>query len=350
MAKERILVAMSGGVDSSAAARLLLDGGAEIEGVTFTTDTSPSSEKAVADAAAVAAALGIRHTAVDVSKEFKSFVKEYFVRTYESGAIPNPCVVCNRKIKFGLLLDYAISHNFNGIATGHYANIRHQGSRTMLYKADSHGKDQSYVLAHVPERALSFAHFPLANYNKDEIRAIAGSAGLCTAEKKDSQDICFIPDGDYVRFMREEFGVIPQAGDFIDQHGVVLGKHNGQLCYTPGQRRGLGIAAGRRIFVISKDASTNTVTLGDEDELMQSRITARDLNLIGCDDCAIPKRANVKIRYAHREAPADIRHLGGDRIEITFDEPQRAPSSGQLAVLYENDDFGTRVIGGAIIE
>ena len=344
---KKLLVAMSGGVDSSAALRLLKDDGFDCTGVTFVTDSSEESEKACRDAAAVAEGLGVPHTVLDVSREFDEKVKEYFVRTYEEGGTPNPCVVCNREIKFGLLGRCAAEHGFDGIATGHYARLVKENGRVELHRALDAKKDQSYMLAGVPESALEKAIFPLGGYTKEEIRRIAADAGIVTAEKKDSQDICFVPDGDYAGFIERFRGKKIEKGVYVDADGRVLGENLGQAHYTVGQRKGLGIALGRHMFVLSKDAETNTVVLGDEDGLFRRTLTAKDLNLIGVSEEELDGATlDVKIRYAHRGAPAKVELAEGGRVKVTFEEPQRAPSRGQLAVFYR----GTRVLGSAVIE
>ena len=339
-----LLVAMSGGVDSSAALRILLDEGHTLTGITFVIDDSEESRVAVADAAAVAARLGVPHESINISEEFRRHVKDYFVRSYEAGETPNPCVVCNREIKFGLLLDIADSRGFDGVATGHYVRRTEENGRVCLSRAADERKDQSYMLAHVSEHRLARAYFPLGDYTKDEIREIAASAGLSTANKKDSQDICFIPDGDYVRFLTEYRGKAPVEGDYVDEDGNILGRHQGQECCTIGQSRGLGIALGRRVFVLHRDAERNRVTLGDSDKLMKNEIMLRDVNLIGVDSLSDGEEVALKIRYAHRAAPAKV-YPTEDGLRIVFAESQRAPSPGQLAAMYRGDVL----LGGGII-
>lgn len=334
----KLIVAMSGGVDSSVALRLLLDEGHELLGVTFVTDSSEESKKAASDAAEVAAKMNVPHEVMDISEEFRSAVKEYFVRTYEEGGTPNPCMVCNREIKLGVLLRYAEEKGFDGVATGHYAVIDKTGERARLLKAADVTKDQTYVLAHVTEAQLKKAHFPLGAYTKESIRAMADKMGLSVADKKDSQDICFIPDGDYVRFLTDYRGSAPKPGKYVSPDGTVLGEHRGQECYTIGQRKGLGIALGRHMFVLEKNAETGTVTLGDSEALMKKSITVTDLNLIGRSELHDGERFEVKIRYAHRASPAAVFHREQGKLEIVFDEVQRAPSRGQLAVLYSADE------------
>ncbi len=343
----KILTAMSGGVDSSVAAALLLRDGHCVEGVTFVTSSDAVDSQDVRDARAACDALELVHHVLDISTEFDSCVKEYFVSAYEAGQTPNPCVVCNREIKFGLLLRWAMCHGFDAVASGHYARIIHApDGRTRLYRARDTRKDQSYVLAAVGEEKLSRVVLPLGGYTKDEIRTIADSLDICTAHKKDSQDICFIPDGDYASFIERYRGVTHTAGNYITSDGELLGRHRGHMCYTVGQRRGLGIALGRHMFVLERRAKDNTVVLGDDSELMKREIIARDAVLIGCD--ALPERVSVRIRYSHRGAPARICRDGSD-VRVVFDEPQRAPTPGQLAVFTCEDDLGERVLGSAVI-
>lgn len=349
MSHKKLLVAMSGGVDSSVAVRLLLEAGYDCAGATFLTSRSAEAVSAANDAQRVASELGIEHTTLDLTDEFRRDVIEYFVRTYEEGGTPNPCVMCNRKIKFGLLADYALSHGFDGIATGHYARLSSDDGGVKLYCAEDMHKDQTYVLSHVPEKSLAICHFPLGGLTKARIRSLAAEYGISVAEKKESQDICFIPDGDYVRFITEFRGKEPQRGRFIDRDGKILGENRGALCYTIGQSRGLGIALGRKVFVTDKNAVTGEVTLGESSELMKTTVTASELNLIGCDSLE-ESRFEVKIRYAHRAALASVKYMGDGRVEIKFDEPQRAPARGQLAVLYTEDSHGRRAVGGAVID
>ena len=347
-----ILTAMSGGVDSSVSTRLLLEAGHKVRGVTFVTDQSPESLLAAKDAADTARSLGISHTVLDISEEFRRDVKEYFVRTYEEGKTPNPCVVCNRDIKFGLLLDYAEKAGFDAVATGHYARTVKRDGRCMLYRAADEKKDQSYMLSLVPEKRLMNVEFPLGGYTKDEIRALAEKWNIPTAAKKDGQDICFIPDGDYVKFIKGYRGYDVEGGDYLSPDGQVLGRHMGQMCYTIGQRKGLGIALGRHMFVLRKNASDNTVVIGDEADLFKKTLYAEKINLIGCDsfeEASADGRFSVKIRYAHKGAPAAV-ICDGDGYKIEFDEAQRAPSPGQFAVLYTEDEHGIRAVGGGEIK
>lgn len=348
----KILTAMSGGVDSSVSTRLLLEAGHSVEGVTFVSDSSRESASAARDASDVARSLGIPHRVLDISEEFRASVKEYFTRTYEEGRTPNPCVVCNRDIKFGLLLDYAEGAGFDAVSSGHYARTAERDGRCLLYRAADERKDQSYMLTLVPEERLKRALFPLGEYTKDEIRALAEGWDIPTAAKKDSQDICFIPDGDYVSFIKAYRGRGMECGKYLSPDGLVLGSHMGHMCYTIGQRKGLGIALGRHMFVLSKNAENNTVILGDEADLWKTSLKVGRLNLIGCDslsDVSRDGRFTVKIRYAHKGASATVTQTE-DGASVTFDEPQRAVSPGQFAVLYTEDEHGIRAVGGGEIE
>ena len=339
---------MSGGVDSSVALLLTKENlGGDVLGVTLAL-TDPLDPQGIADARSVCEKMGTRHEAVYAQKEFKERVIDYFVREYLEGRTPNPCVICNRDIKFGLLADYADARGAGRIVTGHYARLSTVGGYTYIRRAADPKKDQSYMLAFLSQEQIRRAYFPLGELTKDEVRRIADEHGFVNAHKHDSQDVCFIPDGDYVKAIERITGISPIAGDYIDKDGNVLGKHRGHWCTTIGQRKGLGIALGRRVSVIAKDVRANTVTLGDEADLMQTRVDVDGLNLPS-DPHALDGevRCMAKIRYAHKAAPATFVRTGEKCGTIVFDEPQRAPSSGQFAVIYDEAD--ELVLGAGVI-
>lgn len=348
---KKALVAMSGGVDSAVSALLALDAGYICHGVTMelsqgNSENSPiSTSQDIIDAAEICKKLGISHTVLGLGEEFKKYVISYFVQTYINGETPNPCVVCNKHLKFGTLLDYASILGCDTLVTGHYANIKVSADRYLLCRANDIKKDQSYVLWSLTQTQLSRVFFPLGKYTKDEVRDLAGAHGFVNAHKHDSQDICFIPDGDYVSFIERYCGHGFGKGNFTDTDGHVLGQHEGIIRYTPGQRKGLGIAFGKPMYVKSKDASNNTVTLSSNEELFSDRLTAKSINLIALDRIDTPLRVEAKIRYNHKASPATVVQTDADRLEIVFDTPQRAIASGQSAVLYDGDV----VIGGGII-
>ena len=343
----KILIAMSGGVDSSVAASLLIRDSHAVEGFTFVTEEPDAQLADVRDARLAAERLGIPHRVLNIEREFKEAVKEYFVASYEAGLTPNPCVVCNREIKFGLVMRYAEKEGFDAVATGHYARTRTENGRTYLYEGKDKRKDQSYMLSCVPEEMLARAVFPLGEFTKDEIRTIAEELGISSAHKKDSQDICFIPDGDYASFIENYRGYSHVSGSYLSPDGSILGTHRGHMCYTIGQRRGLGIAMGRYMYVLERRAADNTVVIGDEDGLFKKELFTGKANLIGCD--ALPKeQIGVRIRYAHRGAAATVAETENG-LHVTFDEAQRAITPGQFAVFTKEDSFGKRVLGGAVI-
>lgn len=349
----KYLVAMSGGVDSSVSLLLAKDQlGDGAVGLTLSLSEKSSplhevDEKNIADAAAVCRSMGVEHLSLDVSEEFSRRIKDYFVREYLLGRTPNPCVICNREIKLGVLSDYAESEGFSKIVTGHYARTEKIGDYVYLKKAADPTKDQSYVLAMLSQSQLSMAHFPLGELTKAEVRELAANNGFASASRRDSQDICFIPDGDYVSFISRHTGLTFSEGDYVDENGRILGRHKGQLCYTIGQRKGLGISMGRHIFVLKKDAASNTVTLGDEDRLYKTEVKISSLNLPS-DPHALDGEVccTAKLRYAHREAPATFIRTGDTEGLLRFAEGVRAPSPGQFAVMYS----GEYVLGGGIIE
>ena len=369
MDNRHIFAAMSGGVDSSAVAVLLQRAGYRVSGATMrlyrhgmridengTFLYEPSadagvlpcgSDADVADARAVCDTLGIAHKVYDMGEAFCRSVIGDFVKEYEAGATPNPCIVCNKHLKFGALLDACMRDGADGIATGHYARVRYDSGsgRYLLMRALDTDKDQSYVLWQLSQETLSRVLLPLGDFRKSDIRAIAAEVGLTTAHKSDSQDICFVPDGDYAAFLCRYTGRIPTPGNYVDEQGRVLGQHKGIIHYTVGQRKGLGIALGAPMFVKSKDAATGQVVLSGNDALFSRRVTVEATNLIATDRLTSPLRCEVKIRYAARPAAATLHPTGEHSALIEFDEPQRAPAAGQSAVFYDGDT----VIGGGII-
>lgn len=354
----KVLMGMSGGVDSSAAAKVLLDEGYEVAGATvvmFRDDEvscdemkKGGTEKNIADAASVAKKLRIEHFVLDFTEEFKKHVTDDFVDCYLEGRTPNPCIECNKYIKFGKMLDEALERGFDYIATGHYAlkEFDENTGRYLLKRPQDRSKDQTYVLYNMTQHQLKHTLFPLYSYTKPEIRKIAEDAGLVTAGKADSQDICFVPDGKYAEFIKSRTEKTISEGNFTDTEGKILGKHKGIIYYTPGQRKGLGIALGKPAFVVSKDPSSDIVVLGDESDLYTSELTAYDVNLISVEKLSGKMRVTAKVRYNQKDVPAFISPLDDGRVKVEFDDPQRAVSPGQSVVFYDGDI----VVGGGKIE
>ena len=339
---------MSGGVDSSVAALLLKNAGHDVAGVTMRlqmaigrhNEASCGPNRAVQDARRVCQHLGISHSVVDFSDYFQKHVVDDFVDQYRRGRTPNPCVQCNRHVKFGLLFDNAGDLGFDMLATGHYAaTAQHQG-RTVLRRGKDSRKDQSYFLYAVKNDVLKRTAFPLGDYTKDETRKLARDAALPVAEKPESQDICFIPDGNYREFLMRHVPDI-QPGDIVDLSGKKRGKHQGIPFYTIGQRGGLGIAAPAPLYVVAIDITKNTIIVGDKKHVRSRRLRARNIT-IHVD--SLPQRAKAKIRYAHKPAACSF-SVSGDSLDVVFDELQDAITPGQSVVLYDND----RVLGGGII-
>ncbi len=338
----KVMIAMSGGVDSSVAAHLLLQSDIALCGATLHLTGMPTS-----DAKAAADRLGISFYAFDERENFKKFVIQDFIDSYERGETPNPCIVCNEKIKFGLLLDKAIEMGCDGVATGHYAKLSYDSGsgRTLLLRAKDTAKDQTYMLYRLSQEQLSRSVFPLGDLTKAEIREIAMDIGLPNAQKPDSQDICFVPDGDYAAVLELLKGAAYPDGDFVDEAGNVLGRHKGLIRYTVGQRKGLGIALGAPAFVLSKNAEKNQVVLGAETGLFSNRVYARDVNWIACDKETDGMEVTAKIRYSQKETKAKL-YGTENGVVAEFSEPQRAAAPGQSMVFYD----GEVVVGGGYIE
>lgn len=353
--KEKLLIAMSGGVDSSVAAFLMNRAGHPCIGATmrlFTPEESESSAKQgcltssdIEDAKAIAARLGIPYYVFNFTGDFRREVIDRFVRTYEQGGTPNPCILCNRHMKFDALQKKAEELSCDAVVTGHYARIEKRGDRYLLKKAVNPMKDQSYVLYSLTQHQLAHSRFPLGELTKEEVREIASKQNFINAGKSDSQDICFVPDGDYAaaicRFSKKQY----PAGDFVNGNGEPMGTHKGIIHYTIGQRKGLGLSLSEPHYVCRKDVSNNRIVLGHNEDLFSCYLEAEDVNWIAFETPPEEFRAKARIRYQQTEQWATIRPIGSDRFTLTFDEPQRAIAPGQAVVLYDED----LVIGGGTI-
>ena len=348
-------MAMSGGVDSSVAAYLIKSQGYECIGCTMklydNEDIGVSRSRTccslddVEDARSVAYKIGMPYYVFNFSDGFREKVIEKFVRSYESGATPNPCIDCNRFMKFDKLYERAKILGCEHIVTGHYARIEYDGKRYLLKKALDETKDQSYVLYSLTQEQLAHTLFPLGNMRKTEVREIAEKNGFINAEKPDSQDICFVPNGKYAEFLEYYTGKNYPAGDFISVDGVCLGKHKGIVRYTVGQHKGLGISSEEPLYVKQISAENNTVTLCKENELYSIEVIVRDFNWISGEAPQSEIRCKAKVRYRQKEQWATVMPIGETTAKIVFDEPQRAITPGQAAVLYDDDV----VLGGGTI-
>lgn len=341
-----VLVGMSGGVDSSAAVLLLLDAGYDAAGLTLR--LCGDGGTAEADARQAAARLGIAHFTEDLRPRFAQLVMEPFIEEYERGRTPNPCILCNRTIKFGEMRRIAAEKGRTYLATGHYVRKRYDAGsgRYMLERAADRGKDQSYFLYSLTQQQLAAALFPMGEYTKAEAREMAGKAGLLNADRPDSQDICFVPGGDYAAFIEAYRGHSYPPGDFVWEDGRPAGRHKGLIRYTVGQRKGLGVAFGRPVYVVHKDASANRVVLGDEPSLFSRRVLLSQVNLQALERMDGPLKVQAKARYRQKEEPATVHPLDENRALLEFDRPQRAMTPGQAAVFYDGDVL----IGGGVIE
>ncbi len=351
----KAIIAMSGGVDSSVAAFLMKEQGYDIIGITLKLhgekdiieEQSCCTTQDILDAKAVCDRLSIEHRVVDLESNFREYVIDRFIDSYVCGGTPNPCVDCNRYIKFSKLLDIAKEEGYDYVVTGHYARVAYNenSGRYLLKKGLDESKDQSYVLYSLTQDALAHLKLPLGELTKDRVREIAEENGFINANKKDSQDICFVPDGKYADFITQYTGKSFPDGDFVDLSGKVLGTHKGIIRYTIGQRKGLNLSLPQSMYVCKKDIDTNTVTLCLDHELFSDTLIADDVNLISIEELKEPLKVKAKIRYKHNEASATLYPFGSGKIKLVFDSPQRAITKGQAVVIYD----GNTVVGGATI-
>ena len=340
---KKAMIAMSGGVDSSVAAHLAINAGFDCCGGTMCLCNRALLGKEpadhVSDAQAIADRLGIPFYQFDCTGDFLQHVVSPFVQAYEDGLTPNPCILCNKHLKFDLFLEKALALGYEHVVTGHYAKIKKdpETGRFLLCKAPNAAKDQSYFLAGLSQYQLAHTLFPLGELTKEQVRQIAEDQNFVNARKKDSQDICFIPDGDYFAFMQRYTGKKYPAGDFLDMTGKIVGRHSGAVAYTLGQRKGLGIALGEPVYVCGKDMRKNTVTVGPNEALFATTLLAKDWNWISIPELKAPMEVYAKARSRHQEQPATVYPLENGWAKVVFAEPQRAITPGQAVVLYDGD-------------
>ncbi len=350
----KVIVAMSGGVDSSVAAALLKEQGYDVIGMMMRLWSEPGKEESnrcctpdsMAQARRVAAILDIPFYVIDAKDVFRETVVEYFLDGYARGETPNPCLICNRKIRWTFLLDHALALGAEYMSTGHYVRIRRdENGKSELLRAVDRSKDQSYVLHVLGQDKLKHALFPVGDYTKPEIRWIAEKHGLPTASRKDSQDLCFLAGEDYRNFLKRNAAEMLKPGEIVTRDGRLLGEHNGLANYTIGQRKGLGVDSPVPLYVLGKNIGNNTLVVGTQDELGSTELTAYDVSWVSGESPAEPFRADVKIRYTAKEAEALVVPMEGNQVQVRFDAPQRDVTAGQAAVFYQGD----RLIGGGLI-
>ena len=344
--KKKILLGMSGGVDSSVSAVLLQEQGYEVIGATM--KMWKDTEKAIEDAKEVCNKLGIEHHVIDCTEKFRCHVINKFISEYENAKTPNPCVECNRYLKFGAFYEKAKELGCEYIATGHYAKTEYSEKykRYVLKKSDEEKKDQTYFLYYIPKEEIEFIIFPLQNRaSKEETRKIAEKNNLEVALKKDSQEICFIPDNDYQKFLQKYSSQKPKVGNIVLKDGTVLGKHKGLINYTIGQRKGLGISYKEPLYVIKLDIQKNQVIVGTEQDLYSKELIANEINWLAIDQLKEPLKLKAKVRYRAKEAECTVYPIENEQVKVIFDEPQRAITPGQSVVFYDEDI----VVGGGKI-
>ena len=347
----RVLLGMSGGVDSTVAAYLLKEQGYEVVGATMKLWVPENVENtAIEDAKKMADKLGVEHHVIDLEDKFRNTVVQNFIEEYYKGVTPNPCIFCNKHIKFDLMFDVADELNCKYVATGHYSRIikNEETGKFELVRAVTDKKDQSYMMYNLNQEKLARILFPIGEYDKAEIRKIAEKVGLEVYNKPDSQDICFIPDGDYEKFLEKYSGRKDKKGKFVDGKGEVLGPHKGITRYTIGQRKGLGITFGKPMYVIDINGKDNTIRLGENSELFNKELTAKDVNFLEfpVEELTEPLHVQAKIRYSAKLSEAVVTKIDDNRVKVVFEEPQRAITKGQSVVFYD----GNKLVGGGIIE